>query len=116
MKIQPVITLFSVAISAILGYIVYSVGDTGNANLALLSILSAVSFWVILFSGIGIQYETTGSNANIKVLSVSTTIVAFIIDMVLSILSSGRNTVILVTAIILVVYLLILYLITKSDI
>lgn len=116
MKIKPILTLFSIAISALIGYIIYSICDDENTNMMLLTIGSAVTLFVILFSGIGVEYNNNGSNANIKITSVVFTIVSIVATLILTFSVAGQSAIIIVLFSILLIYLLILYLLPKSKI
>ena len=116
MKIQPILTVFSIAISALFGYIVYSICGDGYADTQLLTILSAASAFLILFSGIGLKYGNPKSNTNIKVLSAVFSVISFVASLVMSFVSAGEAAIIIVSAAIVLIYLLILYLIPKSGI
>lgn len=114
MKVNPMMTVFSVAISALLTYIVYSVCD--GENWLLLSILSGVSFLIILFSGIGLKYSPDNANANIKILATVFAVVSFAVNITLALTPASQTVIIIVTSVLMLTYLLILYLLPKSGI
>ena len=115
MKLQPVLTIFSVAISVLLGYVVYSAGSEDNANMLLLSILSGISIFLILFSGTGLKFKAN-SDASIKILSVIFAVISFAASLVMSFTAAGQATVIIVSSAVILTYLLIFYLLPKSGV
>lgn len=115
MKLQLVLTIFSVAISLLSGYIVYSVCGDGNANMMLLSILCGISLLLILFSGTGVKYNAN-SDSSIKILSVIFAVISFAVSLVMSFTSAGQATIIIALSAIVLTYLTIFYLIPKSKV
>ena len=81
MKPNPVLILFSVALSVLFGYLVYSIAKADG--LILLSILSTISFLVISVSGFGLKVENSHANANAKVLASVFFAVALIVAIIL---------------------------------
>lgn len=114
MKVQPVMTMFSVAISALLGYVIYCVCDDGDSRM-LLSILSGVSILLILFSGTGIKYYAN-SDASIKILSTVFAVISFGSGLILSFTAAKTAAIIITSSAIMLIYLLIFYLIPKSNV
>ena len=109
MKLQPVLTIFSVAISALLGYVIYSTCCDDNTNMLLLTILSSISIFLILFSGTGLKYNAN-SDTSIKILSVIFAVISFAASLVMSFTTAGQATIIIVSSTIILTYLLIFYL------
>ncbi|GEM_PF-3202898 len=114
MKINFILSAFSVALAALMAYVIYtiSIGDNG----VLLTIISGISFFLILFSGIGIKYHNGHSNANIKVLSSVSFIIALISGITMARILAEQSTIIIVSALVFLLYFLVLYLIPKSGV
>lgn len=114
MKPNPKIILFSVALSALLGYLIYSLADGGHP--LLLTLLSAFSFLVISVLGFGLKVENSHANVNAKVLALVFYIVALIAAIVLALTGASVPAIIIATSIILLFYLLSLYVIPKNGV
>ena len=68
MRFNFVFTLIALIISSLLGYWVYSVADT-DAHATLAGMFSTICFAIPLIIGIGISFNTSASQVNIKALS-----------------------------------------------
>ena len=82
----------------------------------MLTALSFIADTIILITGIGIQFDNGHSNTNIKVLSVTSVIAAFIAELILGFASGTKPAIVIVIGVVLLVYLLVLYLFPKSKI
>ena len=106
--------MFSIALSALFGYLVYSIAK-GNGAI-LLSVLSTISFLVISASGFGLKVENNHANANAKVLASVFFVVALIVAIILGLSRARTPAIIIATSTILLLYLLVLYILPKKRI
>ncbi len=114
MKLNPVLILFSIAFSALFGYLVYSI--TQGEGVILLSVLSTISFLVISISGFGLKIENNHANANAKVLASVFFAIALIVAIILGLSRARTTAIIIATSIVLLLYLLVLYVLPKKGI
>lgn len=114
MKPNPVLIFFSIALSALLGYLVYSIAK--GDNIILLSVLSTLSFLVISISGFGFKVDNSHANANTKVLASVFFAVALIVAIILGLSWAETPAIIIATSIVLLLYLLVLYILPKKRI
>lgn len=114
MKINFALSAFSAAFAALMAYIIYTISPGDNG--VFLTLCSGISFFLILLSGIGINYHNGHTNANIKVLSAVSFIIALISGITMSRIIAEQSTIIIVYALVILLYFLVLYLIPKSGV
>lgn len=77
MKVNYVLAILSLAVSALLGYAFYSVAGI-DPNALLAGVFSTVCFIITLIPAFGIHYDTSALSVNLRVLS----LVAFCIMLI----------------------------------
>jgi hypothetical protein len=111
MKINPVTTAIAIAISALIAYGFYSFND--NALKVLLSIGSFVILAICLVFTIGGRYDYYATNVNVRSASLFFFVVGFASHLIFSFLQFTIPVYIVTHGIILLLYLLTLYKITR---
>lgn len=78
MKINTVLTLITLVISALLGFLVYSIADN-DSHAILAGIFSTICFGIPLILGLCVSYNTSAIIVNIRTLSL-----VFLVTMLVS--------------------------------
>ena len=113
MKINTVLSIISVLLSAVLTYLVYSLTNDSEEHIALLCVMSFVGFCSTLTMGIATTADTTGSSVNIKLVSFISAAIILIANVIFALVGVNQNALIIVDALVLIVFALLVYVFPK---
>ncbi len=116
MKIKPVLFLFALSLAAILTYAAYTIADPDDPQIKTLVISAAVSFCMILFLGLGCSFDHAGKDTNLRIVSVLFCFILVVEHFAFAFWGIRQSGVIITTGLILVIYLLSIYLISKLKV
>lgn len=114
MKVNIVLTILSVAISALLGYAVYSVAGI-DPNASLSGICSIVCFMGTLVPAFGLKYKTRALSVNLRALSLVAFVVMLICHFSFASIWIKMPYYLIVSGLILCVYIGIAYVINSTK-
>lgn len=114
MKIKAIPLIIVLGISAIISYALYSFCKSDNATL--LAIFGGLMSFATLATTFGITIERQGKSVNIKVLSLVFFVLTLISNIIFANLAFTTPTYIIVNGLLLLIWLLIFYNISKADI
>lgn len=108
MKVNPFLTIISVILSALIGYLAFNVAE-GDNNDIVCGIGSSICFAVTLIPAIGLRYASARLSVNIRVLSFMSFVVFAISHFSFAGLGVKMPYYVIVNGILLMVYLAIFY-------
>lgn len=114
MKINVFLTIISLLLTSILGYLTFSIAE-GDENALLGAIVSGICFAVTLIPIIGLQYESSRLGVNVRILSGLFFIVFLISNYSYALWGINMPYYIIINGIILLVALAIIYKMTKVN-
>lgn len=107
MKINFLTTIIAMAISLLIAYGFYSFNDSENK--IILSIGSFVFLAVALINTIGVKFKQSRTTSNIRVVSAVFFVVAFICNLLFSIITFSTPWYVIINGMILLIFVLIVY-------
>ena len=116
MKINIFLSVISLLLSAIFTYLVYIACPEAYNNIVLLCISSFVTFVSTLMFALGVSYDDTKQGINIRILSFVFIMIFLAINLVFAFISVGNSTIVISDSLLLTIYILLLYLLTKTKV
>lgn len=116
MKVNPVLTAIAVLLSCVLTYMVYSLCNDEEEYKALLCVCSFLSFASTLSVAIGVSFLNTRANVNIKITSLLCVLILLISNISFALVGVNDSALIIITALVLLLFLLLAYLLPKKGI
>jgi hypothetical protein len=114
MKINIVLTLIIIILSALLGYWVYSVAEA-DTHATLAGVLSAICLAIPLIFGFGVSYKTSAALVNVRTLSCVLFLLMLILHFYYAATGISMPYYILINGILICIYVAIVYTILKSK-
>lgn len=114
MKINISVTWIILILSSLLGYLVFSIADS-DPYAKMASIISAVCFTFPLIMGGCVQYRTSVSLINVRVVSFVFFLVMLIFNFFYAYTGISMPSYVLINGILICIYALIIYAVIKSK-
>lgn len=115
MKINKVTTIIALLLATLLTYAVYALSDENERHIVMLLLMSFVSIATTLLGVMGIYLPSNKHNVNIRILSMVFALMFIIEHASMAILGVSLNALIITTGILLLIYLLLFYTISKAT-
>lgn len=116
MKVNPILTAIAVLLSCVLTYMVYSLCHDEEEYKALLCVCSFLSFASTLSVAMGVSFLNTRANVNIKITSLLCAVILFISNISFALIGVNESALVIITALVLLVFLLLVYVLPKKGI
>lgn len=108
MKVNVFLTLLSIALSALIGYLAFNVAD-GKENDVICGIGSTICFLATLIPTIGLQYDTSRLGVNLRIFSALCFLVFLISHFCFARFGVTMPYYVICNGIILIIYLVVFY-------
>lgn len=115
MRINFVLTLISLAIAALLGWMCYAIVGSAAPNALIAGIGSGVCFAVPLLTAIGFSFESEGTGMNIRTLSFVMFFVMLAAQLIFAFTHISMPTYAIVSGILLLIHIAVVYMIARAN-
>ena len=116
MKVNKVTAIIAYLLSALITYGVYSMSREGEEHLAILLFTSFMTTSTSLLGMMSISLSNNRKNVNIRVLSFVFAFIFIIEHIVISLIGVKLSTLIILTGILFIIYILFVYMISRTTI
>lgn len=115
MKINKVTAILAFLLSVLITYGVYSLSIEGQEYLAILIITSFITILTSLLGLLSISWPNSRKNVNIRVLSFVFVSIFVIEHIVISFIGVKLSTLIILTGVLFLIYILLVYMISRTT-